>query len=137
MFIILILLVSKLFTYSGNSSLNSFTISSLKSSTLSFRAFPPNKLFLSLFFVSVRSLFYSSIRRTDYGFHMDHLYGQPYVDSSYFIKAMKYYKEKYNNVYFVVATDDMAWAMNNIDNSRNDVLFLGSRGALLLQVIHI
>ena len=45
-------------------------------------------------------------------------------------RAMEYYRGKFDNVVFVVATDDMDWAVENIDTKYNDVLFLGSRDAM-------
>ena len=58
------------------------------------------------------------------------LYGQSYVQSDYFVRAMQYYRRKFDNVVFVVATDDMDWAVDNIKNTNDDVLFLGSRDAM-------
>ena len=43
---------------------------------------------------------------------------------------MEYYRRKFANVVFVVASDDMDWAVENIENKYNDVLFLGSRDAM-------
>ena len=43
---------------------------------------------------------------------------------------MEYYRGKFDNVVFVVATDDMDWAVENIKTKYNDVLFLGSRDAM-------
>ena len=45
-------------------------------------------------------------------------------------RAMEYYRGKFDNVVFVVATDDMDWAVENIDTKYNDVFFLGSRKAM-------
>ena len=45
-------------------------------------------------------------------------------------RAMEYYRGKFDNVVFVVATDDMDWAVENIKTKYNDVLFLGSRDAM-------
>lgn len=39
-------------------------------------------------------------------------YGLP--RKSYFVKAMKYYKDKYKNVVFVIASDDRKWVTENL-----------------------
>ena len=57
------------------------------------------------------------------------MYNLQYVDSEYFGRAMSYYRDKYGTdtrVVFVVVTDDMDWAVNNIGMGIDDVLFLGN-----------
>ena len=57
------------------------------------------------------------------------MYNLQYVDSEYFGRAMSYYRDKYGTdtrVVFVVVTDDMDWAVNNIGTGIDDVLFLGN-----------
>ena len=67
------------------------------------------------------------IRRRDYGQHLRYHYGTGYVHPKYFSRTMKYFRDKYQNVVFVVVSDDMEWAIKNIDNHNKDVFFLGNR----------
>ena len=54
------------------------------------------------------------VRRTDYTNEMWSNHGMITPGKDYFFRAMQYYKDKFKNVVFVVATDDREWCFNNI-----------------------
>jgi len=64
------------------------------------------------------------IRRGDYGEHLDHLYHLPLLDGSYFNKAMSFFNSRFESVIFVVVSDDLGWARQNIQNK--NTFFLGN-----------
>ena len=53
-------------------------------------------------------------RRTDYGHHLQSLYGLSLLSRDYFHKAINYFSSRHDHVVFVVATDDMEWAEENL-----------------------
>ncbi len=63
------------------------------------------------------------VRRTDYQKYMqDHRpQGGLYLSRQFFIEAMDYFREKYQNPLFIVASDDQNWAKRNLNLS--DVVF--------------
>jgi len=71
------------------------------------------------------------IRRGDYGQHLEYLYKINQLESQYFIKAMKFFKNRYDSVIFVVVSDDIPWAKENLGDLPDlDVVFLGNTKVL-------
>ena len=54
------------------------------------------------------------IRRTDYKHHLGALYGLNLLGADYFKRAMDIFTQDYSHVIFVVVTDDMKWAEENL-----------------------
>lgn len=52
----------------------------------------------------------------------DYLGGFPVMDMDYYIPAMKYFKEKYENVKFYIFSNDLKWCRDNFINE--DVTFI-------------
>ena len=69
-------------------------------------------------------------RRGDYGQHLKSLYDLSLLSANYFKRAMTYFTSHFPNVIFVVVTDDMEWAQNNIDFPDMQVAFLGHNSVL-------
>jgi len=69
-------------------------------------------------------------RRGDYGEHLKSLYGLSLLSANYFKRAMTYFTNHFSNVIFVVVTDDMEWAKENIDFPAMQVAFLGHDSVL-------
>ena len=53
-------------------------------------------------------------RRTDYKHHLDVLYGLNLLEADYFKRAMNIFTQDYSHVIFVMVTDDMEWAEENL-----------------------
>ena len=64
------------------------------------------------------------VRRTDYKHHLDVLYGANLLEADYFKRAMNIYTKDYNNIIFVVVTDDMEWAENNLNEPGFQVKYI-------------
>ena len=64
--------------------------------------------------------------RKDNDHYLEALYGLGYIDTDFFSQAMSYYRDNYKRIVFVVVTDDMDWALNNIGGDGSDALFLGN-----------
>ena len=45
------------------------------------------------------------------------------IDENYYAAGMEYYRERYDNSVFVVASDNMTWCKENFNSS--DILFIG------------
>ena len=73
-------------------------------------------------------------RRGDYGHHLNALYGLSLLSADYFHKAMHYFSSRYDQVIFVVVTDDMEWAEDNL--SLPGVEFLGHKTVLQKDTDH-
>ncbi|XP_053117166.1 galactoside alpha-(1,2)-fucosyltransferase 2-like [Hemicordylus capensis] len=65
------------------------------------------------------------VRRGDYVYIMPQRHKGVVADRGYLEKAMSYFRKKYHNSIFVVASNDMEWCRQNIDASRGDVHFAG------------
>ncbi|KAK6184935.1 hypothetical protein SNE40_007283 [Patella caerulea] len=63
------------------------------------------------------------VRRGDF-VHKEHLrkYGYTSPDKNYYIKAMKYFRDKFKSRLFIVASDDTAWCKKHING--DDVVFV-------------
>ena len=53
-------------------------------------------------------------RRSDYKHHLGALYGLDLLEADYFERAMKIFTQDHSHVIFVVVTDDMEWAEQNL-----------------------
>ena len=53
-------------------------------------------------------------RRSDYKHHLGALYGLNLLEADYFMRAMKVFTQDHSHVIFVVVTDDMEWAEQNL-----------------------
>lgn len=65
------------------------------------------------------------VRRGDYVKFMRAVFKGVVADRVYLQKAMAYFRLRYDEVAFVVSSDDMKWCVENIDVSRGDVYFEG------------
>ncbi|XP_064479240.1 galactoside alpha-(1,2)-fucosyltransferase 2-like [Ornithodoros turicata] len=65
------------------------------------------------------------VRRGDYVEMMPRIYHGVVADRTYFEKAMTYFRRKYQEPVFVVASDGIAWCRENIDATKGDVYFAG------------
>ncbi|KAG8434094.1 hypothetical protein GDO86_012460 [Hymenochirus boettgeri] len=65
------------------------------------------------------------VRRGDYINVMPKVWKGVIADKSYLQKAMAYFRKKYKEPVFVVASNGMDWCKENIDNSEGDVYFSG------------
>ena len=63
------------------------------------------------------------IRRTDYLKFAKNYYGLDPLTKDYFNDAMEYFKEEYKNCMFIVASDDIKWAKENLDKENNKIYF--------------
>ncbi len=69
------------------------------------------------------------VRRGDFLHAHIHKYGYTVADAGYFSRAMAYFTERYARVQFVVCSDDIGWAEQNILPKRNsDTRITFSRG---------
>lgn len=62
--------------------------------------------------------------KTTVGIHVRHKHGEPYLNfpsNKYFINAMDTYRRKYQNVHFIVISDDPFWCQNNTVFQTTDV----------------
>lgn len=67
------------------------------------------------------------VRRTDYVKLMKTAkYKGVVADAGFLANATDYFREKYADAIFVVASDDLDWCVKNINNSRKDVYFVGN-----------
>ncbi len=57
------------------------------------------------------------VRRTNYQKFMQKKfkYGGLYLSRQFYIKGMNYFREKYNNPLFIVASDDLRWCRKNLN----------------------
>ncbi|KAM4650438.1 galactoside alpha-(1,2)-fucosyltransferase 2-like isoform 1-T2 [Discoglossus pictus] len=65
------------------------------------------------------------VRRGDYVNVMPNVWKGVIADRAYLEKAMGYFRNKYENPIFVVASNGMDWSKENIDSSKGDVFFSG------------
>ncbi|XP_053546667.1 galactoside alpha-(1,2)-fucosyltransferase 2 [Bombina bombina] len=65
------------------------------------------------------------VRRGDYVNVMPNVWKGVIADKAYLDKAMNYFRNKYENPIFIVASNGMDWCKKNIDNSKGDVFFSG------------
>ncbi|XP_043915631.1 galactoside alpha-(1,2)-fucosyltransferase 2-like [Protopterus annectens] len=65
------------------------------------------------------------VRRGDYVHVMPNTWKGVIGDKAYFEKAMAYFRNKYQEPVFVVASNGMSWCKENIDASKGDVYFSG------------
>uniref|UniRef100_A0A8C5QXE6 L-Fucosyltransferase n=1 Tax=Leptobrachium leishanense TaxID=445787 RepID=A0A8C5QXE6_9ANUR len=65
------------------------------------------------------------VRRGDYVYVMPNIWKGVVADKGYLKNAMDYFRYKYQIPVFVVASNDMDWCKENIDNSLGDVYFAG------------
>ncbi|OCT73165.1 galactoside alpha-(1,2)-fucosyltransferase 2 [Xenopus laevis] len=65
------------------------------------------------------------VRRGDYVNVMPKVWKGVIGDKAYLDKAMDYFRKKYPESVFVVASNGMDWCKENIDNSKGDVYFSG------------
>ncbi|KAM9319614.1 galactoside alpha-(1,2)-fucosyltransferase 2-like [Gastrophryne carolinensis] len=65
------------------------------------------------------------VRRGDYVTVMPEVWKGVIADRGYLEKAMAYFRNKYAQPVFVVASNGMEWCKENIDSSRGDVYFSG------------
>ncbi|XP_061447595.1 galactoside alpha-(1,2)-fucosyltransferase 2-like [Rhineura floridana] len=65
------------------------------------------------------------VRRGDYVRVMPNIWKGVVADRGYLEKAMNYFREKYLNPIFVVASNGMEWCKQNINASKGDVYFAG------------
>ncbi|MEE6483023.1 hypothetical protein FKM82_013407, partial [Ascaphus truei] len=66
------------------------------------------------------------VRRGDYIQIMPKVWKGVIADKDYLESAMSYFRNKYQEPVFVVASNGMAWCKENIDNSKGDVYFSGN-----------
>ena len=71
------------------------------------------------------------VRRMDYSLWLEKKVNGRLLSKLYFEKAMQYFKNRYQNVTFIVASDDKTWC-RQMFSSRSDVIFTprkpGDRG---------
>ncbi|XP_069493923.1 galactoside alpha-(1,2)-fucosyltransferase 2-like isoform X2 [Ambystoma mexicanum] len=65
------------------------------------------------------------VRRGDYVHVMPNTWKGVIADQSFLDKSMTYFRDKYKEPVFVVASNEMKWCKQNIDNSKGDVYFSG------------
>ncbi|GAB6029659.1 fucosyltransferase 1 (galactoside 2-alpha-L-fucosyltransferase, H blood group) [Chamberlinius hualienensis] len=65
------------------------------------------------------------VRRGDYRHLMKRYYHGALANPTFFELATDYFRKKYSNVVFVVASDDMNWCIRHINNNAGDVYFVG------------
>ena len=75
-------------------------------------------------------------RRGDYGDHLATLYGLKLLEADYFHDAMQRFNRVYNNVIFIVVTDDMEWAKTNLVFPGLQVAFAGHSKVLQKDIHH-
>ncbi|XP_043915655.1 galactoside alpha-(1,2)-fucosyltransferase 2-like [Protopterus annectens] len=63
------------------------------------------------------------VRRGDYVSIMANIWKGVVGDQAYFQKAMDFFRKKYRDAVFVVATNGFDWCKKNIDTSKGDVYF--------------
>nr|XP_033811830.1 galactoside 2-alpha-L-fucosyltransferase 2-like [Geotrypetes seraphini] len=63
------------------------------------------------------------VRRGDYVYTMPNTWKGVVADKTYLEKAMSYFRNKYQEPIFVVASNEIQWCKENIDASRGDVYF--------------
>ncbi|TRY79224.1 hypothetical protein TCAL_07359 [Tigriopus californicus] len=63
-------------------------------------------------------------RRTDGLKFMKDNFQQDPLDADYFHDAMEYFREEYENVAFLLVSDDMKWSRENIENREGDLFFV-------------
>lgn len=59
------------------------------------------------------------VRRTDYIRYLKRRYNTSSADVDYYLAAMKYFEGKYENVKFIVVSDDPKWCKQNIVRKQN------------------
>ena len=65
----------------------------------------------------------------DYGNFLLGRYNGHLVGENYFKRAMNFFRQRYPNRLFVVASDDMDWCQNHLQSVDGDVAFAGNRNA--------
>ena len=75
-------------------------------------------------------------RRGDYQQHLHSLYGLSLLEADYFKRAMDIFVADYSHVIFVVVTDDMEWARDNIKFPGVQIAYLGHSQVLEKDVDH-
>ncbi|KAK6167750.1 hypothetical protein SNE40_021711 [Patella caerulea] len=61
-------------------------------------------------------------------------YGYKVAPAHYIVRAMKYFSDRFQNLTFVVVTEDQKWAMDNIPEN-NDVIFMKKNDAVVDMII--
>ncbi|XP_012264554.2 galactoside alpha-(1,2)-fucosyltransferase 2-like [Athalia rosae] len=64
------------------------------------------------------------VRRTDYIDYLWRTRKVPPAPVSYYLAAMDYYEEKYKNVVFIVASDNIGWCKSNLKRKRSRISFV-------------
>ncbi|KAK7017566.1 hypothetical protein SK128_027598, partial [Halocaridina rubra] len=76
------------------------------------------------------------IRRTDYRNHAEKHFGAALPEKSYFVRAMRYYRDKFpNRAVFIVASDDTLYVKREIGNMTDVFLSGGSSPALDMAIL--
>ncbi|KAJ1131434.1 hypothetical protein NDU88_009771 [Pleurodeles waltl] len=65
------------------------------------------------------------VRRGDYVHVMPKIWKGVIADKDYLQKAIAYFRKKYAEPVFIVASNGMKWCRKNIDDTKGDVYFLG------------
>eukprot|EP00095_Tigriopus_kingsejongensis_P010494 maker-scaffold436_size171858-snap-gene-0.29 protein:Tk10494 transcript:maker-scaffold436_size171858-snap-gene-0.29-mRNA-1 annotation:"galactoside 2-alpha-l-fucosyltransferase 2" len=65
-------------------------------------------------------------RRTDGLDFIKQNFNQDPLDQDYFYDAMDYFREEYDNVAFLLVSDDMEWSRENIEDKEGDLFFVSS-----------
>lgn len=66
------------------------------------------------------------VRRTDYVTYVKRTTGGNVVGQSYYHKAFQYFRQKYGDVAFVIASDDRKWCKRMLEQPVNDVIVSSS-----------
>ncbi|XP_043915180.1 galactoside alpha-(1,2)-fucosyltransferase 2-like [Protopterus annectens] len=65
------------------------------------------------------------VRRGDYLYTMPNTWKGVVADLDYLEKAMKYFREKYQDPIFITTSDGLDWCKQNMNNSKGDIYFPG------------
>ena len=76
-------------------------------------------------------------RRTDYKNHLNVLYGLNLLEADYFKRAMNIFPQDYSHVIFVVVTDDMEWAEENLKIPEFQVKLLKADFNMVLILVQV
>ena len=67
--------------------------------------------------------------------HLGALYGLDLLEADYFRRAMKIFTQDFSHVIFVVVTDDMAWAEENLNIPGAQVCHVQKKPTLMNRVV--
>ena len=67
--------------------------------------------------------------------HLGALYGLDLLEADYFRRAMKIFTQDFSHVIFVVVTDDMAWAEENLKIPGVQVCHVQKKPTLMIRVV--